>query len=1116
MGKTIIQLYGFTSIELPEKVKSFVEEHTGEGTVCDVEIAKYMKKARSHAKVQFNNSKSAQTILSMAEDRQLWYEDSYIQARELVKNTKPKSMDDITLLFGCLVSKNKFSYLWNQNNVRVEFGLGLRKLEFYFNYGCVEYKLVLSYENIWQIELHRCSGQSTMFLVLQLLGAPKIYKKELSVKNNNFNKGVPNRSYWIRDVDFTPSCCIGQSSALCLEIPSRFRLPNLREGFVYYKENETTFSVEKGEPFSTFSSSDYLVPIVKPPRGINLPYKILFKINSLVQHGCLRGEILDEKFYKLVDPSRNIIPAGYIESALDRLYQLKDCCYDPLRWLASQYINYSKTGKLFKIPNIALDDGLVYVHRIQVTPSKVYFCGPEMSLSNRVLRNYPNDVENFLRVSFVDEDLEKMRSKDLSTRAKSGYKGKHTRVYDRILSVLRDGITIGEKRFEFLGFSTSQLDDNSTWMFASREGLDAEDIRRWMGDFSGIRNVAKYAARLGQSFGSSRETYVVEKHEVELIPDIEVETDGNKYCFSDGIGKISKEFADQVAKKCGLNMFTPSAFQIRYGGFKGVVAVDPKSSTKLSLRDSMSKYKSENKKLDVLAWSKYQPCYLNRQVITLLSTLGVKDHVFKKMQEKAIERLDSILIDPIRAQHELQLLFPTEIGNILKEMLICGYKPNEEPFLSMMLQTFHASKLLEIRTKTKIYIPNGRNMMGCLDETGTLEYGQVFVQCSNRESPGTFLVEREVVVAKNPCLHPGDVRVLRAVDVPELHHMVDCVVFPQKGMRPHTDECSGSDLDGDQYFVCWESELIPPQQHEAMNYTSAPIIQLDHDVTVEEVQEHFVDYIINYNLGIISNAHTVFADKESRKAKSKKCIELAKLFSTAVDFQKTGVPAKLPGHLRVKSYPDFMEKPDKKMYKSKRVIGKLFRQVKEAEEHSNSIKAFTREVARQCYDPDMEVDGFKRYVDDALNLKTQYDYKLGSLMEYYGIKTEAEILSGNVISKSRHFNKKRDLESANYAVKALIKEARSWFNKNTASDSDNVGDDLSAKASAWYFVTYHPSLWGSCNEDDMTRDHFLSFAWCVFDKLVVIKRDKASLRSTLNSPSLLSQFISEFDLDEEI
>lgn len=65
-------------------------------------------------------------------------------------------------------------------------------------------------------------------------------------------------------------------------------------------------------------------------------------------------------------------------------------------------------------------------------------------------------------------------------------------------------------------------------------------------------------------------------------------------------------------------------------------------------------------------------------------------------------------------------------------------------------------------------------------------------------------------MAKNPCLHPGDIRVLEAVDVPQLHSMIDCLVVPQNGERPHPNEASGSDLDGDVYFTCWDQDLIPP------------------------------------------------------------------------------------------------------------------------------------------------------------------------------------------------------------------------------------------------------------------------------------------------------------------
>ncbi|XP_060186891.1 RNA-dependent RNA polymerase 1-like isoform X2 [Lycium barbarum] len=657
-------------------------------------------------------------------------------------------------------------------------------------------------------------------------------------------------------------------------------------------------------------------------------------------------------------------------------------------------------------------------------------------------------------------------------------------------------------------FLLIQLRDNSVWMFASRPGLTANDIRTWMGDFQQIRNVAKYAARLGQSFGSSRETLSVGRDEIEQIPDVKVH--GTNYVFSDGIGKISADFARRVATKCGLQ-YTPSAFQIRYGGYKGVVAVDQYSSMKLSLRKSMLKYEANNIKLDVLAWSKYQPCYLNRELVTLLSTLGVKDYVFEQKQNEAVEQLDAILHDSFKAQEALELMSPGENTNILKGMLNCGYMPDEEPFLSMMLQAFRASKLLDLRTKTRIFIPNGRAMMGCLDESRTLEYGQVFVQFTgagrrqfyedlhplndSRSANYNFILKGNVVVAKNPCLHPGDIRVLRAVDIPALHHMVDCVVFPQKGKRPHPNECSGSDLDGDIYFVCWDQDLIPPRQVQAMDYSPAPNTELDHDVTIEEVEEYFTNYIVNDSLGIIAHAHVAVADTEPDMAMSEPCKELAQLYSIAVDFPKTGVPAEIPSRLRPKKYPDFMEKPDKPTYHSERVLGKLFRKVKDKTPQSSSIATFTREVARRSYDADLEVYGFEDYIDEAFDYKTQYDNKLGNMMDYYGIETEAEILSGGIMKVSNTFDRRRDAEAIRVAVRSLRKEARTWFKRRGDID------DMLAKASAWYHVTYHPRYWG-CYNEGLKRYHFISFPWCVYDQLIQIKKEKARNRPVPHLSSL--------------
>ncbi|KAF2305651.1 hypothetical protein GH714_007247 [Hevea brasiliensis] len=1090
MGKTI-QVYGFPSNVTVDEVKGFLESYTGEGTVYAMKIRE-KGGPRKYAIVQFTTVRAAEYIISLTNER-LWYDTSYLKARIMDTDIVPKSrtflhsMEHITLHFGCQISKEEFYVLWKGTDVSVNIEFEMKKLHFFLSHHQVEYKLDLLYENIWQMVLHRPRGQSVKYLLIQLYGAPRIFEKEICLSSNvfkdplfNYFKDVPD-DQWVRTTDFTPSCLIGHSSALC-----KFLLKN----------------------GSAFSRNLDLVPIVGPFSD-DLPYEILFQVNLLVQNGCLPGPALDTNFYKLVDPTRiNIV---YIEHALEKIYYLKECCYEPSRWLNEQYMKYYKSKNVPKSPYMSLDAGLVYVRRVQITPCKVYFCGPEINVSNHVLRHFPEDINNFLRLSLVDEELGKIHSTDLSPRA-SENKERRTAIYKRFLSILQNGIVIDKKRFEFLAFSSSQLRENSCWMFASRYGLTAADIREWMGNFRQIRNVAKYAARLGQSFSSSTETLTVSRNEMEIIPDVEIERGRTKYLFSDGIGKISAEFATKVALKCGCKGFSPSAFQIRYGGYKGVVAVDSTSSKKLSLRKSMCKYESENTKLDVLAYSKYQPCFLNRQLITLLSTLGIPDHIFEEKQREAVDQLDAMLTDPLRAPEALDLMSSGEITNILKEMLLCGYEPNAEPFLSMMLQMFRASKLLDLQTKTRIFLPNGRSMMGCLDETRTLEYGQVFVQFSGTRhrqlydsslvfggcgSHQNFVIEGKVVVAKNPCLHPGDVRVLRAVNVPALHHMVDCVVFPQKGPRPHPNECSGSDLDGDIYFVCWDPNLIPDQQIPPVDYTPEPTVQLDHDVTIEEVEEYFTNYILNDSLGIIANAHTVFADREPSKAMSDPCIELARKFSIAVDFPKTGIPAEIPPHLLVREYPDFMEKADKPTYQSQNVIGKLFREVRHIGPPTSSIKSFTLEVARQCYDPDMEVDGFEDYKDDAFYYKSNYDYKLGNYMDYYGIRTEAEILSGNIMKMSKAFTKRRDAEAIAMAVRSLRNQAKSWFYEK-GSGLDSVAHDVYAKASAWYHVTYHPSFWG-CYNEGMKRDHFLSFPWCVYDKLIQIKRKKIRMRTIISS-----------------
>ncbi|KAH0852861.1 hypothetical protein HID58_093646, partial [Brassica napus] len=783
----------------------------------------------------------------------------------------------------------------------------------------------------------------------------------------------------------------------------------------------------------------------------NYRFYINFSNRSVICH-CLKvspmrvflPQVLILLFISFLIPE-HLIDRAFIDYALPKLLSLGKCPYDHIAWLTKEYLEWGKKEK-------PTESTLDYQHGL------------------------------FDILSFVDENLKTLSCNDLSPRSSVNRK---TKVYDRIYSVLSDGVVIGKKKFEFLAYSASQLKSTSTWMFAPIDGIKAADIRSWMGDFGSIKNVAKYAARLGQSFGSSKETLTVKADDVELIPDVEIFSSGKRYVFSDGIGKISSDFAELVARKCDIEGVSPSAFQIRYGGYKGVVAKDPNSSKKLSLRSSMRKFHSDHTKLDVLAWTKEQPCYLNRQMITLLSTLGVSDSVFEKKQKEVVDTLDFVLTDPMKI---LCLMPPREHTKFLKDLVSCGIKPSE-PFLSMMLHYIRESKLVELRTKTRIIIPKGRSMMGCMDETNTLEYGQVFVRCSystnlsltsessptqdptlTLDSKPPYNIIGDVVVAKSPCLHPGDVRVLKAIAVTDLNHMTDCIVFPQKGHRPHPNECSGSDLDGDLYFVSWDPELIPPNTYEPMDYTAEEPQALDHEVTIQEITNHFTNYPLNNNVGTISNLHKVFADKEGEKAGSKQCLELAKMFSAAVDFPKTGVEVKIPPHLYVKEYPDFMENQNKLAYKSKTVIGKLFRELKKLGPPSISSTSSTP----LSHDKDLVFMGFQNHIELATDYKKSYDSKLRHLMDTFGIETEAEIVCRGM-GMTEPFTESGEMIEK--AFRSLTKEALSWF------IADEGVDEL-AKASAWYIVTNYKDY---VSTDCLESNQLWSFPWCVYDRLLKIK-----------------------------
>ncbi|GLJ42124.1 hypothetical protein SUGI_0872250 [Cryptomeria japonica] len=483
---------------------------------------------------------------------------------------------------------------------------------------------------------------------------------------------------------------------------------------------------------------------------------------------------------------------------------------------------------------------------------------------------------------------------------------------------------------------------------------------------------------------------------------------------------------------------------------------------------------------DSIWWLQRCGCNVGRQIITLLSALSVPDSAFNELQDSMMHKLSQMVENVEVAFDILTTSCTGDLQSTATLMLRAGFKPQTEPHLKDTLSSIRAVQLEELLKKCRIFVPDGRWLMGCLDEIGELEYGQCFIKVSNIPVDGCIL--------KNGSSF-GERRTSTTV------------IKGKKGLRPHPNEASGSDLDGDIYFVSWDSRLIPPsgESCEPMDYDPGQLKESTEPVKTEDVIEFFVQHMVNDSLGVICNAHVVLADLSDCGALDEDCLKLAELAAMAVDFPKTGKVAVMPQYLKPKQYPDFMDKEVWVSYKSEKILGKLYRKVKDMfGEEIEKQKCFA-EMETLPYDNDLEVNGFEEYIEEAWECKCSYDQQLQALLGQFSVKKEGEVVTGNISSLSKYSSRRQGeiKERLQHAYRSLRKEFRLIF--EGSKDSQNLESceqaKYVAKASAWYHVTYH-STWVQKNAENLTEPGgypsapLLSFAWIAVDYLAQIKLRK--------------------------
>lgn len=1034
-----------------------------------------------------------------------------------------------------LVKRTKHSTPYG--SVRMVLNLGRREIDIRFpstfSNTIREYKFIIPIDQVFDLSQFQARDETKTSFILTLRTPPHFYKKLVAGIVSTHDEAAlvwREEDSWIRQTN------VLQHASEVDQIRSRpITIKNYPEGIVNigrwttYRITIDDRSIDK-EKYRVFRAAlkDYNVPIVKvedfrishdgdpawdlletslsehdshsalsaahtafehslqslltsKKNDVYLPFSVRYQLEVCISNGWINEHNLTREFLETLSEMENDRAKYLLETVAMNATKV----YDPM--------------KIFKIrvrrlPSMKskIPDNCVLIRSVTITPSSMVLSTPYVEMTNRVVRRYKEHSDRFLRVRFEDDEVRGF------ARINATSQKTMDEVLNKVFRTLSSGIVIGDRRYEFLAFGNSQLREHGAYFFASLPTSPrAYHIRAWMGRFEHERIVAKHAARIGQCFSTTRAIKNVgfpPVRKTDLIADVE----RNSFNFTDGVGKISRFYAETIARELGIRGASPSVYQFRIAGCKGVLAIAPDiGATNLQIRKSQFKFETTYSGMEIIRCSEYWVATLNRQLILVLSALGVPDEVFLLIQEKEIRLLERAMeLDSAALEALTGHVDPNRMTLTIASLVQAGFRRSEEPFVNSLLGLWRAWSIKYLKEKARLPVRDGACILGCTDETGTLrghfdanqvnddddveakvaKLPEVFVQITSPETGHRKVIDGLCVIARNPSLHAGDMRVVKAIDVPALHHLVDVLVLPQTGDRDISSMCSGGDLDGDDYVVIWDERLLPKIWNaEPMDYSPPPPIPLDRDVTQTDITKFFVKYMKNDFLPKIALSHLAWADFLDEGIRHEKCLDLARLHSKAVDYPKSGQPAQMPKSLNAKQWPHFMEKKGRSSYKSHKALGQLYDAVDRVAFVANYDAPFDERILNAC-------EPVPAIIQDARELKHEYDSSLQRIMAQHDIRTEFEVWSTFVLDHSKASKDYKFHEEIGQLSKSLKEQYHAAVIERAGGKD---WSQLVPWAVAMYRVTKE-ELEAAKREGRRSSMPFLSFPWILQSTLIQI------------------------------
>ena len=387
-------------------------------------------------------------------------------------------------------------------------------------------------------------------------------------------------------------------------------------------------------------------------------------------------------------------------------------------------------------------------------------------------------------------------------------------------SVLERGIFCRQRSYFFLGHSDEQLKTKSCYLMRATQE-DIHELLAKFGDFLQEKNVEKRSKNIGMLFSPLNKVVPLATREYKVQPDITGGFTGS-YTFTDGCGFMSREFSSEVQRIFELD-YTPSAVQVRYRGIEGMLVLkEDLTDAKVLFHNSMQKFVTPDENMpegfsfaDVVDYSRpYVNGHLDTRMVMLLANRGVSAQTLHDLQTGYHELLEGMC----GKTAEYFLRFKGEF-RLLQDIQDKGI----DSTIKKRLKGLRKHELDEMgkASYTRILIPESRVVFAVCDPYNKLKYGECYFNPTMPEDETrVFPAGQKFLVTRNPCFHPGDVRVLKMTKEKQGYEKLrDCLVLPVEGPRPHAFECFGGDLAGNKFFVSWDKNLIPSEKENPCDYS---------------------------------------------------------------------------------------------------------------------------------------------------------------------------------------------------------------------------------------------------------------------------------------------------------